>query len=260
MIKEQKVEILVDEESVNSETGLFDEVVEPNGSLSDKDVESEEFTDSCSPGPQLNSRQGEVESSEVTASEEIQLTISDYGGEDEEVLFTDEEYSDRKEVGQPSNSSTGTSSCSLNTGIETCSILIPNSEKLDSDLRGQRHQTQKTEMKSSAGEDYDELEALWEHQELIEQLRMELRKLKDIGLPTIFEESESPRRLKDLKPLMLDEGFLHDDPLNEMERSHWSYRERMRKLDILIYQKMHAIGWLFESKCHSFALILQSSI
>ncbi|XP_074559379.1 uncharacterized protein LOC141815337, partial [Curcuma longa] len=233
------------QKSMNSEAGLFDQVVEPNGYLSEKDIEIEEFTDPCSLGPQLDLRQGEVEASEVTASEGVQLKISDYGGEDDEVWFMDEEYSDRTEVGHPTNRSTGTSSCSLNTRIETGSISIPNSEELDSDLREQQqYQTQKKEMKSSAGEDYDEMEALWEHQELIEQLRMELRKLRDIGLPTIIEESESSRRLEDLKPLMLDESFLHEDPLNEMERSHWSYRERMRKFDILIYQKMYAIGFL----------------
>ncbi|XP_042433300.1 uncharacterized protein LOC122019798 [Zingiber officinale] len=228
--------------SLNSETGLFDEVVEElNGYLSEKDIEIEEFTDPCSLGPQLDPWEGEVESSEVTASEEVQLKIC---GEDDEVLLMDDEYSDRKEVGHATNTSTGTVSCSLNSRTETGSISIPNSEKLDSDLREQQHHTQKTEMKSSAGEDYDELEALWEHQELIEQLRMELRKLEDIGLPTIFEESESSRRLEDLKPLILDESFLHEDPMNEMERSHWSYRERMRKFDILIYQKMYAIGIL----------------
>ncbi|XP_074562852.1 uncharacterized protein LOC141819454 [Curcuma longa] len=90
----------------------------------------------------------------------------------------------------------------------------------------------------------DEQESPWEHQDLIEQLRMELQKLKDIGLPTILEESESPITVEDSKPLMVDESFLHDDAMVEIRKSYWSYRERMRKFDILNYQKMYTIGFL----------------
>ncbi|GFP96280.1 hypothetical protein PHJA_001772100 [Phtheirospermum japonicum] len=71
-------------------------------------------------------------------------------------------------------------------------------------------------------EDENELESLWEHQELIEQLKMELKKVRATGLPTILEESESPKLMDDLKP----------------------YRERMRKFDIINYQKMYAMGFL----------------
>ncbi|RRT47403.1 hypothetical protein B296_00041731 [Ensete ventricosum] len=102
----------------------------------------------------------------------------------------------------------------------------------------------KSEFKVSGDEEYGELELLWEHQDLIEQLRMELRRARDIGLPTILEESESPRTVEDLKPLKMDESFLHEDPLDELHRAYRSYRERMRKFDILNYQKMYAIGFL----------------
>lgn len=90
----------------------------------------------------------------------------------------------------------------------------------------------------------EELDELWEHQELIEQLKMELKKVRAVGLPTIFEESESPRGIEDLKPFRIDEKFLHEDPLDELQQFYKNYREGMRKLDILNYQKMYAMGFL----------------
>ncbi|XP_010258362.1 PREDICTED: uncharacterized protein LOC104598137 [Nelumbo nucifera] len=96
----------------------------------------------------------------------------------------------------------------------------------------------------SETDDADELEILWEHEELIEQLRMELRKVKGGGLPTILEEDESPKIMDDLKPWKIDEKFQHEDRMEELQRFYKSYSERMRKLDILNYQKMYAIGFL----------------
>nr|GMD01113.1 uncharacterized protein LOC109153702 isoform X1 [Ipomoea batatas] len=90
----------------------------------------------------------------------------------------------------------------------------------------------------------NKLESLWEHQELIEQLQMELRKVRDAGLlPTIFEESESSK-MEDLKPWKIDERFQRGDCMGELHKFYRSYRERMRKFDILTYQKMYAIGLL----------------
>jgi len=94
-------------------------------------------------------------------------------------------------------------------------------------------------------EDLDALESLWEHQDLIEQLKMELKRVRVIGLPTIFEESESPRTIEDLKPWKIDEKFMREDPMDELHKFYKSYRERMRKFDILNYQKMYAIGKFF---------------
>ncbi|KAF9626158.1 hypothetical protein IFM89_031285 [Coptis chinensis] len=93
-------------------------------------------------------------------------------------------------------------------------------------------------------EESNGLETLWEHQDLIEQLKMELRKVRDTGLPTILEESESPRMSEDLKPWKIDEKFEHEDRMDELHKFYKSYRERMRKFDILNYQKMYAIGFL----------------
>nr|CAD1825217.1 unnamed protein product [Ananas comosus var. bracteatus] len=112
-------------------------------------------------------------------------------------------------------------------------------------------------------EENDELESLWEHQDLIEQLKMEIKKVRAIGLPTIFEESESPspKTIEDLKPWRIDKKFLLEDPIDELHKFYKSYRERMRKFDILNYQKMYAIGmsdYLFRS---FFTLVLlQNSI
>ncbi|XVF21585.1 hypothetical protein REPUB_Repub12eG0102500 [Reevesia pubescens] len=56
-------------------------------------------------------------------------------------------------------------------------------------------------------EDSNILETLWEHKDLIEQLKMELEKVKSIGLPTILEKSESLKKMDDLKPWKIDEKF-----------------------------------------------------
>lgn len=90
--------------------------------------------------------------------------------------------------------------------------------------------------------DPNELETLWEHQELIEQLKMELRKVRATGLPTILEESESPKITEDLKPWKIEEKFQHEECMDELHKFYKSYRERMRKFDIFNYQKMYAMG------------------
>ncbi|KAH6830417.1 hypothetical protein C2S53_007583, partial [Perilla frutescens var. hirtella] len=95
----------------------------------------------------------------------------------------------------------------------------------------------------SESEDPKNLESLWEHQELIEQLKMELKKVKATGLPTILEDSESSKISEDLKPWKIDE-FQREDCIGELHKFYKSYRERMRKFDIINYQKMYAMGFL----------------
>ncbi|XP_077250033.1 uncharacterized protein LOC143889640 isoform X1 [Tasmannia lanceolata] len=104
------------------------------------------------------------------------------------------------------------------------------------------HESEDTDRQKS--DDSNRLESLWEHQDLIEQLRLELKKVRATGLPTIFEESESPKIIDDLKPWKFEDKFLKEDPVGEMQKFYNSYRERMRKFDILNYQKMYAIGFL----------------
>ncbi|XP_068643889.1 uncharacterized protein [Aristolochia californica] len=102
-----------------------------------------------------------------------------------------------------------------------------------------RAETQVTEIESLTDSD-----SLWVHQDLIEQLRMELRKVRAIGLPTILEDSESPKTTDDLKPWKFEEKFSQEDPMDELQKFYNSYRERMRKFDILNYQNIYAIGFL----------------
>ncbi|KAK4792273.1 hypothetical protein SAY86_022708 [Trapa natans] len=106
-------------------------------------------------------------------------------------------------------------------------------------------------LEDSTGGNHDDsrLEMEWEHQDLIEQLRMEIRKVKAaMGLPTIAEDRESPRILDAMKPWMIDErlhgGGRGGGRNSELHKVYRSYRERMRKFDILNYQKMYALGFL----------------
>ncbi|XP_051121097.1 uncharacterized protein LOC127244562 [Andrographis paniculata] len=97
--------------------------------------------------------------------------------------------------------------------------------------------------KTDSDMDENELESLWEHQELVEQLKMELKKVKATGLPTILEESEPPKIIEDLRPWKMDE-FHPQDSIGELHKFYKSYREKMRKFDIINYQKMYAMGVL----------------
>lgn len=94
-------------------------------------------------------------------------------------------------------------------------------------------------------EDEDDLE--WEDDELVEQMKMELRNARQGGLPTILEEEEeeereSPKVVEDLKPLKIEKKYEYKDQIGEILKVHKCYEEKMRKLDILNYQTMHALG------------------
>ncbi|KNA06056.1 hypothetical protein SOVF_184600 [Spinacia oleracea] len=143
--------------------------------------------------------------------------------------------------------------------------ILEELKKLESNLEGENRDTDKehkanmetkveneqNEEKQSSGEqlssDSDEqngLETQWEHQDLVEQLKMEIKKVRAIGLPTILEESESPKIMDDLKPWKIQEKYKLGGTFDELHMFYKSYKERMRKLDILNYQKMYAIGFL----------------
>lgn len=109
--------------------------------------------------------------------------------------------------------------------------------------------------KTEASDLEEELDELWEHQDLIEQLKMEIKKVRAAGLPTIPEESDSPRGIEDLKPFRIDLNFLREDPLDELQIFYRGYRERMRKLDILNYQKLYALGFMqMKNPIHSIGI------
>ncbi|KAK9698359.1 hypothetical protein RND81_08G098900 [Saponaria officinalis] len=101
-----------------------------------------------------------------------------------------------------------------------------------------------SEKSSSDSEEQNGLEREWEHQDLVEQLKMEIKNVRAIGLPTILEESESPKIMEDLKPWKIEKKYHHEGTLDELHKFYKSYRDRMRKLDILNFQKMYAIGFL----------------
>ncbi|XP_019428141.1 PREDICTED: uncharacterized protein LOC109336163 isoform X2 [Lupinus angustifolius] len=95
----------------------------------------------------------------------------------------------------------------------------------------------------------------WEHDDLVEQLKIELKNARQGGLATIFEEEdeeveeealevESPKVVEDLKPLNIEEKLEYKDQIDEIENVYMSYAEKMRKLDIMNYQTMHALGLL----------------
>ncbi|CAA7395047.1 unnamed protein product [Spirodela intermedia] len=91
-----------------------------------------------------------------------------------------------------------------------------------------------------------ELDALWEDDDVIEQLKMEIKKGRAAGLlPTISEESESPLLgSATLKPPKLTPLSPREDPMGALRKLHKGYRERMKRLDVLNYQKLSAIGFL----------------
>ncbi|KAL6294732.1 hypothetical protein ACE6H2_002874 [Prunus campanulata] len=99
----------------------------------------------------------------------------------------------------------------------------------------------------SNSNDENEDELPWEHEDIIEQLKMEMRNVRNRGLPTILEEETECTKMVEnlkLKPLMIEEKLEYKDQMAELQKVYKSYAERMRKLDILNNQTMHAIGFL----------------
>ncbi|XP_050372911.1 uncharacterized protein LOC126790633 [Argentina anserina] len=97
-------------------------------------------------------------------------------------------------------------------------------------------------------DDENNWESYEEHDDLIEQIKREIKNVRTGGLPTISEEdhSESTNLVENikLKPLKIDEKFEYKDRIAEIQKVYKSYAEKMRKLDILNNQTMHAIGFL----------------
>ncbi|CAK8536751.1 unnamed protein product [Lathyrus sativus] len=105
---------------------------------------------------------------------------------------------------------------------------------------------------SESDEDEDDFE--WEHEDIVEQLKLELKNSRQGGLATIIEEDEdeqeqevkeSPKVVQQLKPMKIEVKLLeHKDQMNEIQKVYNNYAEKMKKLDILNYQTMHALGLL----------------
>ncbi|KAF3431459.1 hypothetical protein FNV43_RR26190 [Rhamnella rubrinervis] len=125
----------------------------------------------------------------------------------------------------------------------------------DSDHKQVKEDLKETNSVSDQDDDQNDFGFQWDHDDLIEQLKLELRNVRTGGLPTILEEgeegqeveeSESPMVTQDLKlkPLKIDVKVDYKDRIEEIQKVHRSYAEKMRKLDILNNQTMHAIGFL----------------
>ncbi|KZV23256.1 hypothetical protein F511_17765 [Dorcoceras hygrometricum] len=95
--------------------------------------------------------------------------------------------------------------------------------------------------------DETEPDALWEHQHLVQQMKMELKNCRSGGLPTISEDCETPKMVEDLKPLTFDQKFEYKDLMEEIHKFYRTYAEKMRKLDVLNFQTLQAISF-FQQK------------
>ncbi|KAE9607369.1 hypothetical protein Lal_00026944 [Lupinus albus] len=90
----------------------------------------------------------------------------------------------------------------------------------------------------------------WEDDEAMEQVKLELRNARQGGLATIIEEEEEKEEkeaikvVEPLKPLKIEEKVEYKDHIVEIQKVYKCYAQKMRKLDILNYQTMHAIGLL----------------
>ncbi|XP_031122799.1 uncharacterized protein LOC116025632 isoform X1 [Ipomoea triloba] len=107
---------------------------------------------------------------------------------------------------------------------------------------------------SDSGEEDDELDILLQHQNLVQQIKMEMRNSRIRCLPTISEECETPKMADDLKPLKIDEKLEYKDRMEEIQKFYKCYAEKMRKLDILNYQTLNAISFLQLKDSETFTL------
>ncbi|XP_041004517.1 uncharacterized protein LOC121249781 [Juglans microcarpa x Juglans regia] len=208
--------------------------------LSEKDFEG------TNEGEDVDLTEGDLESVDIDSQNlDIGYEPEDFDGEDSDIL---EELQKLEESDMP-KSDRQNSEKFYKDGFHG----DRNSKDEDFGGNDQKQIDGKLNSKDSSewdSEDSNELESLWEHQELIEQLKMELKKVRATGLPTILEESECPKIIEDLKPWKIDEKFQHADRIGEVHKFYKSYRERMRKFDILNYQKMYAIGVLRSKDGH----------
>lgn len=103
-------------------------------------------------------------------------------------------------------------------------------------------------------EEEGEEEFLQEHQDLINQLKIELRNSRTGGLPTVQEEEDEgeagsmcPTTVETLKPLKKDQNFELKQHFREIQKVYKTYTEKMRKLDISNIQTNYAIGKLIRN-------------
>ncbi|KAM7252489.1 hypothetical protein ACFE04_024372 [Oxalis oulophora] len=109
-------------------------------------------------------------------------------------------------------------------------------------------QVQDKQQLEQSNSTFDDSDSGSDQEDIIEKIKMEIKNAKGDarkgGLPTISEESESPLKiLPELKPLEIDEKFEHKDQMAEIQKMYKSYSDKMRKLDVLNMQTIHATGF-----------------
>ncbi|GAU44202.1 hypothetical protein TSUD_370650 [Trifolium subterraneum] len=114
-------------------------------------------------------------------------------------------------------------------------------------------------------EEEDEDEYEWENDEVMEQIKLEMKNARQGGLATILEddvEREYSSKVfeEKIKPLSIDEKMEYKDHIVEIQKVYKCYAQKMRKLDVLNYQAMHAIGLLQLKDPPKLFLILKSTI
>lgn len=129
---------------------------------------------------------------------------------------------------------------------------------LNFEVKDEKEGMKKSEEELNESEtESDEDDFEWEHEDIVEQLKLELKNSRQGGLATIIEEvevededeqeeeevKESPKVVQELKPMKIEVKLLEFmDQMNEIQKVYSNYAEKMKKLDILNYQTMHALG------------------
>ncbi|CAI8606813.1 unnamed protein product [Vicia faba] len=112
-------------------------------------------------------------------------------------------------------------------------------------------------------EEEDEDEYEYENDEEMEQIKLELKIARQGGLETIFEDEERDYSTKvveeKIQPLSIEEKMEYKDHIVEIQKVHNCYAQKIKKLDVLSYQTMHAIGFL-QLKDPSKLVLMQKSI
>jgi len=103
--------------------------------------------------------------------------------------------------------------------------------------------------KDDSSSDEEETEEDLEFDKLIKRIKMNLRSRKQGGLATIGEEEEDGEReyyLKvfeeRIKSFSIEEKMKYKDHIVEIKKVYRCYHQEMRKLDVLNYQALYAIG------------------
>ncbi|XP_047175401.1 uncharacterized protein LOC124842855 [Vigna umbellata] len=136
-------------------------------------------------------------------------------------------------------------------------------DKKEEEFRNELEKREETRWEDElSNSESDEGDFEWEHDDLVEQLRLELKNSRQGGLATILEEEEevdeeeevvvvveeeervSSRVVEGPNPVEIEEKIEYKDQIDEILQVYKSYEEKMKKLDILNYQTMHALGLL----------------